>query len=119
MMKLFFTLLVLPFLVAGTFEGCEKEPLAFENEFNVKVVASFCAYTILEIQDPEYSELGMDWKEYQHVFTVANPCDLPEDMQIGMAYKCQIIEKPIDEDCIQCAGFMETPAVSRNIKLSH
>ena len=118
MAKAFLTSLIFPFLFAGSFEGCEKEPLTLDVEFDVKVVASFCAFTILEIQDPEYSELGMDWRQYRNVFTVANPCDLPDGMQIGMSYKCRIIEKAITDDCIQCAGFMETPPILRVVKLS-
>jgi len=118
MAKAFLTFFIFPFLFAGSFEGCEKESLTSNVEFEVKVVAIFCAYTILEIQDPVYHELGMDWRQYTNVFTVANPCDLPEGMQIGISYKCRIIEKAITEDCIQCAGYMETPPLIRLVRLA-
>jgi len=117
-MKIFLTSLLIPFLLSGSFQGCQKETLASDNEFQVRVVASFCAYTILEIQDPEYSELGMDWKQFKNVFTVANPCDLPEGMQVDMSYKCRVIEKPIIGNCIQCTGFMETPPLVMDVVLS-
>ena len=117
-MKLLTILLLLPVLLTGSYQGCDKEQLISEQEFEVKVVASFCAFTIVEIKDPLFYELGTDWKEYKNVFTVANPCDLPESLQIGATYRCRIIQKAEKDGCIQCEGFMETPSLSRLVKLS-
>ena len=87
------------------------------SSFRVKVEASFCAYTILSIQDTAFYDKGMKWKEYDHVFSVSNPCDRPADLKTGELYKCIIIDKPIKTDCAVCMGFMETPPLERNVLL--
>jgi hypothetical protein len=116
-MKLLSALLFIPFLATTFSEGCEKKLAASKQEFEVKVVATLCAYTIVEVQTPQLQQLGIDWEQYKHVFKVGNPCDLPADLKVGDVLKCYLIEKPIVEQCVFCRAFLETPSLSRNIKV--
>jgi hypothetical protein len=116
-MKLFTALFLIPFLVITASDGCEKKLAESKQQFEVKVVATLCAYTVVEVQTPEFQQLGTDWEQYKHVFKVGNHCDLPADLKEGDLLKCYIIEKPIVEQCASCRAFLETPSLSRNIKV--
>jgi hypothetical protein len=115
------------FLIVGCIkprpEHCKPEERPTDNPkisntFKVKVERRFCAYTILSIQDPEYYSKGIDWDNLQHVFSVGNFCDLPANLVVGEAYQCEIIDKPIIENCNVCMGFMETPPIKYNVLLT-
>jgi hypothetical protein len=123
-MKLLFVLF--PMTLFSFINGCNKEKMPDDldidikdtsSSFMVKVEASFCAYTILSVQDSAFYNKGMKWKDYDHVFSVSNPCDRPADLKTGELYKCIIIDKPKKTDCIVCMGFMETPPLERNVLL--
>ena len=120
--RLFLPLLLF-FFAFTSFDGCKKSALDTKPvkkdstyaEFKIKIVAQFCAYTIVEIQDEEYYSLGMDWEQYKHVFTVENPCDLPAALKVGDVVGCRIIPQPINTSCVVCMGFMETPPLKSSI----
>jgi hypothetical protein len=116
-MKLFTTLFLIPFLVITSSNGCEKKLAESKQQFEVKVIATLCTYTIVEVQTPEFHQLGTEWEQYKHVFTVGNPCDLPAGLKEGDIFKCYLLENPIIGQCASCRAFMETPSLSRNIKV--
>ncbi len=116
-MKLLSTLFFIPFLAITLSDGCEKKLVESKQQFEVKVVATLCAFTVVEVQTHEFQQLGTDWEQYKHVFKVGNYCDLPADLKEGDLLKCYIIEKPIIDQCASCRAFMETPSLSRNIKV--
>jgi hypothetical protein len=109
-------------LVLMSFTGCEKEEES-SGVFQAKLLASFCAFHIVEIQDSAFYTHGMDWtdsrgKVYQHVFAVRNYCEFAKaNIQTGQTFNCTIIEKVTDENCAVCLGFMETPPLGQNIKV--
>ena len=116
--------IIMYFLSLIILNACSKDDSSKKDHhtdsiasFKVKVEASFCAYTILSVQDSAFYNKGMKWKEYDHVFSVSNPCDRPDYLKIGEIYTCKIIDKPKKTDCIVCMGFMETPPLDRNVLL--
>lgn len=89
--------------------------------FKARLLASFCAYNIVQIQDSTFYNYGMDWTDsqgnaYQHVFSVRNHCDFgAANLKVNETFDCKIVEKAIVEDCVVCLGFMETPPFLHNI----
>jgi hypothetical protein len=88
------------------------------NTFKVKLERQFCAFTIFSIQDAAFYDKGMNWEGQSHVFSAANFCDLPANLVVGEVYNCEIIDKPRSEDCVVCAGFMDTPPLKYNVLLT-
>lgn len=91
--------------------------------FKAKLITSFCAYNIVQIQDSDFFSYGMNWtdpqgKTYQHVFSVKNYCDFAAvNLKADETFNCKIIEKATIEDCVVCMGFMETPPLYHNINI--
>lgn len=89
--------------------------------FKSKLISSFCAYNIVQIQDSAFYNYGMEWtdtqgKTYRHVFAVKNHCDFSTaNLKIGEIFNCKIIEKPTIESCSVCMGFMEAPSLQQYI----
>jgi hypothetical protein len=102
--------------------SCEKEEKT-EGVFKAKLVASFCAYNFIEIQDKSFYGLGMNWKapdgkEFKNVFTIANFCDFAKHgIKAGDVFNCRVIERPLAESCAVCFGYMETPPLNRTIEV--
>lgn len=109
------------FFVALFFFSACRKPHASEGRFKAKLLASFCAFHIVQIEDGK--GLGMDWtdpsgKEYKNVFTVKNHCDFGlAGLKVGDKFTAIIMDKPIEATCAGCDGFMETPPLQWNIKL--
>ena len=91
--------------------------------FKSKLIASFCAYHILQIQDSAFYKYGMEWRDaqgiaYQNVFTVKNHCDFSiTKLKIGETFSCEIVKKPTIENCNVCMGFMEAPSLQQIISV--
>jgi hypothetical protein len=91
--------------------------------FKAKLVGGICGYHIIEILDSNFYRLGISWKnsegkQYQHVFAVNNHCDFVKaQLQTGDVFNCEIIEKAIEENCMTCEAYMETPELKRNVKV--
>jgi hypothetical protein len=102
------------------FFACSK-PHAPEGSFKAKLLASFCAFHIVQIEDGNGS--GMDWadpsgKQYKNVFTVKNHCDFAKTgLKVGDRFTAVIIEEPLETSCAVCFGFMETPPLQWNIRV--
>ncbi|QNA45736.1 hypothetical protein [Lacibacter sediminis] len=94
-----------------------------EGNFKAKLLASFCAFHIVQIEDADGKGRGMDWtdpsgKEYKNVFTVKNHCDFGKTgIKVGDTFKAVIIDKPVETNCAVCMGFMETPPFQWNIRV--
>ena len=118
-MKSYYLLFFISLLL---FSACSK-PYAPEGDFKAKLLASFCAYHIVQIEDADGKGAGMDWtdpsgKEYKNVFTVKNHCDFAKTgIKVGETFKAVIIEKPVETNCTVCLGFMETPPLQWNIRV--
>ena len=107
----------------------EKPLIAKESQKNIseifkaRLIASFCAYNIVQIQDSAFYSYGMDWTDsqgntYQHVFSVSNYCDFATaNLKVDETFDCKIVEKATVENCIVCMGFMETPPLLYNINV--
>lgn len=84
--------------------------------FKAKLVATLCGQHIVQIEDAAFYKLGTNWKEYKHVFTVANHCDFAKAaLKAGDIFTCTVIEKAEEENCIVCEAYMETPELKRNV----
>jgi hypothetical protein len=105
------------FLVTST---CNKQMDASDT-FQAKLVASFCAYDIVEIQDAAFFDKGMNWTNstgtaYKNVFAVKNHCDFAKaGIHVGDVFTCRILSKDDVQNCMVCMGFMETPPLRHNI----
>jgi hypothetical protein len=117
LMKLYHLLLMILFVAACT------KPYTPEGTFQARLVASFCAFQIVQIVDVDGKGRGMDWtdpsgKEYKNVFTVKNHCDFAKaGIKVGDTFKAEIIDKPVETNCAVCMGFMETPPLQWNIRV--
>lgn len=115
-------LLIIVAAVTVLISSCEKQEKT-EGVFKVKLVASFCAYNIVEIQDKSFYGLGMNWKApngtaYKNVFAIANFCDFAKHgLKANDVFNCRVIERPLAESCAVCMGYMETPPLNRNIEV--
>ena len=123
----------LPLCILIGFVACENkmknEPTAKVGQnktseiFKTKLIASFCAYNIVQIQDSAFYNYGMDWTDsqgrpYQHVFSVKNHCDFARaNIKVNEAFDCKIVDKASDVNCSVCEGFMETPPLHHNINV--
>lgn len=114
-------LLSLAGLMVLSFSACSKAEK--NGVFKAKLVASFCAFNIVEIQDKDYYDLGMNWTApngtvYKNVFTVNNHCDFgASNVKVNDVFNCRVIAKPVEETCGVCFGYMETPPLNRNIEV--
>lgn len=108
------------FLIMGITQ-CNK-PMHPNGTFKAKLLASFCAFHIVEIQDSAYYDQGMDWtdsqgKQYKHVFAVKNHCDFAKaNVKTGDVFTCKILSRDSETNCAVCMGFMETPPLQKNIE---
>ena len=113
---------LLAFSALLLFSACSKS-YAPEGSFKAKLLASFCAYHIVQIEDADGKGRGMDWtdpsgKEYKNVFTVKNHCDFAKKgIKVGDTFNAVIINEPVETSCVVCMGFMETPPLQWNIKV--
>lgn len=105
------------------FSACDK-PFPPQGTFNAKLVASFCAYQIVQILDTDgKDQCMMDWKDssgkqYTNVFTVNNHCDFATaGLKVGDTFSAVIVEEPTITNCAVCLGYMETPPIKWNIKV--
>lgn len=86
--------------------------------FKAKLVATLCGQHIVQIEEAAFYKLGTSWKEYQHVFTVANHCDFAKaGLKAGDTFTCTIVEKAEEDNCMVCQAYMETPELKRMIKV--
>ncbi|WP_407526571.1 hypothetical protein PDL71_05705 [Lacibacter sp. MH-610] len=104
-------------LLCVLFWHCNS-PKKLSGPFKAKLVATLCGQHIVQIEDPKFYKLGINWKEYQHVFAVANHCDFVKaGLKAGDTFTCTIVEKAEEENCIMCEAFMETPEMKRYVKV--
>ena len=113
---------LLIFLAVTLLSACSK-PYPPQGSFKAKLVASFCAFQIVQITDADGKGKGMDWtdpsgKELKNVFTVKNHCDFgTAGLKVGDSFTAVIVEEPQVINCAVCMGFMETPPLQWNIKV--
>ena len=113
---------LLLFFGLALLSACSK-PYPPQGSFKAKLVASFCAFQIVQITDADGKGKGMDWtdpsgKLYKNVFTVKNHCDFGKaGLKVGDTFNAMIIDEPVETSCAVCMGFMETPPLQWNIKV--
>ncbi len=121
MNRIFLLMVLVSGMVTSSFQ-CEK--IGKETPaIKMKLVASFCAFHIVEIQDAAYSNYGTDWTNsqgtsYKNVFAVKNHCDFVQSgIKTGDVFTASITEKIEDSTCAVCMGYMETPPLQHAIKV--
>lgn len=113
--------LMLVALIAITISGCKKDNECATIE--AKLVASFCAYNVVQITDPNSPKLGTSWTDghgntFSNAFSVKNYCDFSKsNLMVGDTFKCKIVKSAKDNQCVVCMGFMETPALGYHIEV--
>lgn len=97
--------------------SCTKQKDKDENAcFRVKMVASLCADVVLQIQDPQYYDLGEDnWPNpqdsnllYNHVFLVKNYCSYNKSKPVISAdgtFSVRLATES-ENDCIVCMAIL-------------
>ncbi len=91
--------------------------------FRARLIHSFCAYNTVQVLDSAFFRYGMNWTDaqgntYQHVFSVKNHCDFGiANVQVNEIFNCKLADRPQQEDCMICLGFMETPSLYHNIQV--
>lgn len=104
------------------FSSCSKL-LHPQGSFKAKLLASFCAFHIVQIEDTDGKRYGMDWtdpsgKQYKNVFTVKNHCDFSKaGLKVGDSFTAAVVETPGETTCAVCFGYMETPPLQWNIQV--
>ena len=99
-------------------QGDEKKTLSFNRQqsdtaklFGVRLIASFCAFHIVQIKDSSFYSYGMNWtnaqgKEYQHVFSIKNHCDFVKaHVKAGENFTFSIDDKPLLPIAVFARGF--------------
>ena len=120
--KIFF----IPICILICFVSCHPNAKHVQQKniaktFKSKLIVSFCAFNIVQIQDSAFYHHGTEWTNaqgvtYQHVFTVKNYCDFSTtNVKIDELFNCIIVEKPTIESCNVCMGFMEAPSLQHCI----
>ena len=101
---------------------CEKT-LPETPPVRMKLLASFCAFHIVEIQDASYYNYGTNWVNsqgtaYQNVFTVKNHCDFAKaGVRVGDVFLASVVDDVEDSSCAVCLGYMETPPFQHALKV--
>jgi hypothetical protein len=112
--KLLFLVLLILSLVSFQCNSSKK----LSGTFKAKLVATLCGQHIVQIEDSNFYKLGTDWKEYKHVFAVANHCDFVKaGLKAGDVFTCTVVEKAEEENCMVCQAYIETPELKRNVKV--
>jgi hypothetical protein len=94
-----------------------------KDSFKAKLIASFCAFHIVQIEDGDKKGYGMDWtspsgQQYKNVFAVKNHCDFVKaGLKVGDSFTAAIVDEPGDKACAVCFGYMDTPPLQWNIKV--
>jgi hypothetical protein len=105
-------------LFAGIVSFQCKSSRKLSGTFKAKLIATLCGQHIVQIEDAGFYKLGTSWKEYKHVFAVANHCDFVKaGLKAGDSFTCAITEKATEENCMICDAFMETPALKHYVKV--
>jgi hypothetical protein len=116
-MKQILFILFTVFFISAVFISCNSTK-KLKGTFKAKLVATLCGQHIVQIEDSKFYKLGTNWKEYQHVFAVANHCDFAKaGLKSGDTFTCTIIDRAEEENCIVCEAYMETPELKRNVKV--
>ena len=110
------------FAVLLMFSACSKLSTP-KGSFKARLLASFCAYHIVQVEDADKKGYAMDWtspsgQQYKNVFTVKNHCDFVKaGLKVGDSFTATIVDEPSDTSCVVCFGFMETPPLQWNIRV--
>lgn len=103
------------------FSACSKQSV--KGRFKAKLIDSFCAFNIVQIQDTKGNAKGMDWTnsagtQYKNVFTVQNFCEFnAAGVKEGETFSAEIVEDANGPACAVCYGYMETPPLQLSIRV--
>lgn len=111
--------------------ACSPKPQADSPELNRSttcfkgklVKRGICGQRVIQLLSDPSSTVAMakDWtdslsnRQYQNVFTVANPCDFPAAIKEGEEFTFSITTNP-GSNCITCYAYTPVPAEKNNIK---
>lgn len=117
----FWLLLIMGSTLLPSFQcGLEKEAMP---PVKMKLLASFCAHHIVQVQDSAYYDLGITWTNsqgttYEHVFAVKNHCDFAKaGLVAAQEFMASVVTRAETENCTTCLGFMETPPRVHNLRV--
>jgi hypothetical protein len=107
------------FLVTG---GCTSSRMTVQT-YRGQLVAAYCAFAVVDIQNPDVFEEGVEWRDgsgtlHRNTFTVANICDFYKaGIRVGETFEYRLKQVPSEKDCEVCLGYMETPSLRKTIEV--
>ncbi len=116
--KLLFALLGFFLLTAGC-SSARRVAVSYEG----KIIAFYCAFAVVEIQNPDVFEEGIEWRDgrgtlHRNVFTVANICDFYKaGLRVGDRFEFSNLKEAVEKQCEVCLGYMETPSYYKTIQV--
>ena len=106
------------------FCGCASRPQTDEKTcFTGKLVKKgICGQRVVQLIGTAKGGMSIagSWtdslahKSYQDVFTVANPCSFPSEIQEGQEFNFTMTTRP-DTPCIQCMAYTPVPEQKNSI----
>lgn len=103
--------------------SCSHKMQRVNTCFQGKLVKrGICGQRVIQVLDQQVSglELARNWtdslahRQYENVFTVANPCNFPADIKEGDTFSFTVVTAE-DSPCVQCYAFTPVPAQQHRI----
>ena len=118
MKRIFFVMLILPFMAFQ----CKKDKKGQDTWVEGKVIRISCASFIVQLLDN--TTIGQDgWKdmmdnnkEYDDVINASNKCEIPDIIQPGNVIRFRIEKPNIHNNCAICLIYDGPPDVAYEIK---
>lgn len=88
-----------------------------------KLIAAYCAFYVVEIQNPDVFEEGVDWRTgdgtvLSNTFTIGNFCDFSRSgVKVGDTFEYQVVKDSVSNNCMVCLGYLEAPSLYKNIRV--
>jgi hypothetical protein len=113
-------------LVAGfaccSLPFCTPRPQAVNSCFQGRLVKKgICGQRVIELVGAgtglaaaRHWRDSLSGKDFENVFTVANPCDFPATVQQGDTFEFRLTRTP-GGGCVQCYAYTPVPAEKNNI----
>jgi Cu/Ag efflux protein CusF len=112
-------LMVIPFFTLSCSHKMQRTNTCFQGKL---VKRGICGQRVIQVLDQQTTglELARTWtdslshRQYENVFTVANPCNFPVDIKEGDTFSFNVVTAE-DSACVQCYAFTPVPAQQNKI----
>ncbi|MFN8264691.1 MAG: hypothetical protein U0T11_01390 [Chitinophagaceae bacterium] len=103
--------------------ACTVSKQASSPVYKGKLLAAYCAFYVVEIQNPDVFEEGIDWRTGEgtiisNAFTIGNFCDFSgSSIKVGDTFEYQVLKDSVSNNCMVCLGYLEAPSLYKNIRV--